>query len=89
MSFGGVPQANVSEGVICERGWRCLQATGSMPSTLVGIMASLTTPVAKTGVVTFSNFETDYLLVKAGDMPKPVAALRAAGHLVDSGREMP
>jgi hypothetical protein len=57
-----------------------------MPFTLVGVLASLTTPVARAGVgvFAFSTFDTDYLLVKAGDMAKAVTALRAAGHVVET-----
>jgi predicted N-acetyltransferase YhbS len=79
-------QEAVPEGVGSERGWSCLRVAGTMPFTLVGVLASITTPVARVGVgvFAFSTFDTDYLLVKAGDMPKAVAALRAAGHLVDA-----
>lgn len=75
-------QEAVPEGFVCERGWRCLLVAGSMPFTLVGVLASLTTPVAKAGVgvFAFSTFDTDYLLVKEGEFQKAVAALRAAGH---------
>jgi putative acetyltransferase len=85
------PQEVVPEGVACERGWRCLRVAGSMPFTLVGVLAALTTPVAKAGVgvFAFSTFDTDYLLVKAADMPKAVAALRAAGHRVDAEGVVP
>ncbi len=81
----------VPEGVVCEWDWRCLRVAGSMPFTLVGVLASLTTPVAKAGVgvFAFSTFDTDYLLVKAGDVPKAVAALRAAGHQVDAEGVVP
>lgn len=73
------------EGVVCEREWHCLRVAGSMPFTLVGVLASLTTPVAKAGVgvFAFSTFDTDYLLVKEVDFPMTVAALRAAGHEVE------
>jgi putative acetyltransferase len=79
-------QEIIPEGIVCERGWRCLRVEGSMPFTLVGVLASLTIAVAKAGigVFAFSTFDTDYLFVKEGDMPKAVAALRAAGHLVDA-----
>lgn len=78
-------QDAVPEGVVCERGWRCLRVAGAMPFTLVGVLASLTTPVARAGVgvFAFSTFDTDYLLVKDADFPKAVAALRAAGHVVE------
>jgi hypothetical protein len=60
--------------------------TGPKPLTLVGVLLSLTTPVAKAGVgvFVFSTFDTDYLLVKAGDQPKAVATLQAAGHGVET-----
>lgn len=79
-------QEAVPEGIVCERDWHCLRVEGSMPFTMVGVLAALTTPVAKVGigVFAFSTFDTDYLLVKEGDMPKAVAALRAAGHRVDA-----
>jgi hypothetical protein len=53
-----------------------------MPLSLAGVLASLTTPLAKAevGVFAFSTLDTDYLLVKAGDLPRAVAALWAAGH---------
>lgn len=38
---------------------------------------------AGVGVFAFSTFDTDYLLVKAERFPEAVAALRAAGHLVE------
>lgn len=57
-----------------------------MPFTLVGVLASLTTPIAQAGVgiFAFSTYDTDYLLIKATEMDKAVAALRAAGHEVDA-----
>ena len=75
----------VPEGIVCERGWRCLRVAGSMPFTCVGVLASLTTAVAKAGVgvFAFSTFDTDYLLVKADDLQKAIAALREAGHDVE------
>lgn len=70
---------------ICERGWCCLRVAGSMPFDLVGVLAALTAPVASAGigVFAFSTFGTDYLLVKQVDFANAVAALRAAGHLVE------
>ena len=77
-------QQAVPEGVVCERGWRGLRVAGAMPFSVVGVLASLTTPVARAGVgvFAFSTFDTDYLLVKETDLQKAVAALRAAGHEV-------
>ncbi|WP_174266078.1 ACT domain-containing protein [Gemmata massiliana] len=78
-------QELVPEGIHCERGWQCLRVAGAMPFTLVGVLASLTAPIARAGigVFAFSTFDTDYLLVKAERFPEAVAALRAAEHTVE------
>lgn len=78
-------QDAVPAGVTSEQGWRCLRVVGAMPFTLVGVLASLTAPVARAGVgvFAFSTFDTDYLLVKSGNLTAAVAALRAAGHAVE------
>ena len=75
----------VPDGVRCERGWRCLRVAGTMDFSMIGVVASLSTPLAAAGVGIFviSTFDTDYVLVKNGDFSKAVAALRAAGHAVD------
>ena len=77
-------QEAVPSGTHCEKGWRCVRVAGSMPFTLVGVLASLTSPLARAGVgvFAFSTFDTDYLLVKEADFPQAAAALRAAGHTV-------
>jgi len=79
-------QEVVPEGVVGERDWCCLRVAGTMPFTLVGVLASLTMPIARTGVgvFAFSTYDTDYLLVKTGEMHKAVAALRADGHEVEA-----
>jgi uncharacterized damage-inducible protein DinB len=84
-------QEVVPEGIVCERGWRCLRVEGTMPFTMVGVLASLTNPIAKAGVSVFSvsTFDTDYLLIKASDMPTACASLRSAGHLVEHEGVMP
>lgn len=77
-------QEVVPDGITCERDWCCLRVAGAMPFTLVGILASVTMPIARAGVGIFaiSTFDTDYLLAKETEMDRAVAALRAAGHEV-------
>lgn len=78
-------QETVPSGTHCESEWRCLRVAGSMPFALVGVLASLTTPIARAGigVFAFSTFDTDYLLVKEADFQQATSALRAAGHRVE------
>lgn len=78
------PEAVVPGDVQCERGWRCLRVAGTMPFTVVGVLASLVTPLAEAGISVFavSTFDTDYLLVKELDFEKAVAKLQKAGHSI-------
>ncbi len=75
-------QDAVPEGVVCEQGWRCLRVAGTIPFSVVGILASLTAPLAEAGISVFavSTFDTDYLLVKAEDLDRAVDILRRQSH---------
>jgi hypothetical protein len=55
-----------------------------MPFSVVGVLASLTTPLAEAGISVYaiSTFDTDYLLVKEKDRAAAVEALRGRGHSV-------
>jgi hypothetical protein len=76
-----------------ERGWRALCVAGPLDFGMVGVMARLTAPLAEAGVsvLALATFDTDYLLVREPDLLRAVAALRAAGHRVqtDSARQPP
>ena len=74
----------VPEGIVCEPDWRCFRVVGAMPFSVVGILATLTAPLADAGISIFaiSTFDTDYLLVKAADLEKAMDSLRRGGHTV-------
>ena len=76
------PEESVPEGIPCERGWRCLRVAGTIPFSVVGVLASLTTPLANAGISVFaiSTFDTDYLLIKGKDLAMAVDILRRQGH---------
>jgi uncharacterized protein len=67
-----------------ERDWRVLQVEGPMDLSLVGVLASLTKPLAEAGINLFaiSTFDTDYLLVEAEKYDAARVALEGAGHHV-------
>jgi hypothetical protein len=69
----------------CERGWRCLRVEGPLDFSEIGILASLTEVLAMADVSLFaiSTFDTDYLLVKEGDLQTAATALGEAGHRVE------
>ena len=77
-------QDAVPEGVVAERGWRCLRVAGTIPFSVVGVLASLAAPLAEAGIGVFavSTFDTDYLLVKEDDFEKAVAVLKQTGHSI-------
>lgn len=66
-----------------ERGYRCLKVLGPLDFGLTGILASLAVPLAEAGVSIFaiSTYDTDYLLVREGDLEKAKRALLASGHV--------
>lgn len=68
----------------CESGWRCLRVIGTIPFTISGVLASLTSPLAEADIPIFaaSTYDTDYLLVKAGDLGRAIESLRRAGHTI-------
>jgi hypothetical protein len=75
-------EEGVPAGVTAERGWRCLRVAGELDFALVGVLAALTAPLAEAGVSVFavSTYQTDYLLVRAEQWERALAALRDRGH---------
>ncbi len=67
-----------------ERGMRALKVQGPLEFTLIGVLASLSIPLAAAGVSIFalSTFDTDYILVKAYQLDSAIQALQQAGHTV-------
>jgi hypothetical protein len=78
------PQASVPEGVEREGGWCVLKLEGPFEFSEVGVLASVTAPLAEAGVGIFavSTFDTDYVLVKEEQLDPAVAALRGWSHEV-------
>ena len=78
-------QAAVPSGVRCERDYRALRVRGTLPPDLVGILVSIAEPLAQAGLSIFaiSTYDTDYVLVKARDLPAALEALQRAGHQVN------
>ena len=69
-----------------EGGWRALRVAGLLDFGLTGVLASLVGPLADAGVPVFAlgTFDTDWLLVRAGDLERALDALRAAGHRLEA-----
>ena len=78
-------EAAVPDSVKSDRGWRCLKVEGPLDFSLTGVLASLLAPLADAGISIFavSTFDTDYLLVKAGNLAHTAEVLIQAGHRVN------
>lgn len=78
------PEQRVPEGVKSERGFRLFRVEGQLDFSAVGILASLTHPLAEAGIpiLSVSTFDTDYLLVRESHLKKALAVLRANGHTI-------
>ncbi len=78
------PESSVPGDVGCEKGWRVLKLEGPFEFSEVGVLASVTAPLAEAGIAIFaiSTFDTDYVLVKEERLDLAFAALRERSHEV-------
>lgn len=76
------PQKFVPDHVLCEKNWRALKVEGPLDFSLTGILASISTILAKGGISIFavSTYDTDYVLVREKDMDSAVAALTGGSY---------
>ena len=78
------PAGRAPAGAAVETPWRCLRVVGPLDFALVGVLASLVGPLAdaRVSVVTFSTYDTDYVLVPTVQLGNAREALTRAGHRV-------
>lgn len=72
----------VPQGIKCEVGWRVLQVAGPFEFDAIGVLASLTSPLAVAGIslLTVSTYDTDYIFIQEEHYSQAVQVLRTAGH---------
>ena len=72
--------------VRADRGWRCLALHGPFALDVTGVAAEFTRVLAAAGVSIFviATFDSDSVLVPDRAAARAVAALRAAGHAVQT-----
>ena len=78
------PAAQVPPGIQAERDWRLLKFAGPFAFESVGILASVTAPLARAGIslLAVATFDTDYVLIKTARLDEALHVLGAAGHTV-------
>lgn len=69
---------------VCEPGWRLIEAEGPLDFGLVGVLRSITTPLAEAGISVFaiSTYDTDYLMIKDVHLQNAIKALTKAGFTI-------
>lgn len=75
----------VSDRVTASCDWSCLRIAGSIEFSETGVIAGLSSTLARAGLSLFvvSTYDTDYLLVRTFELEAACAALRGAGHVVE------
>jgi hypothetical protein len=76
------PEEAVPPDTQAEGGWRALKVPGPIPFEQTGVLASIAGPLAQAGISIFavSTYDTDYVLVKAEDVERALAALESPPH---------
>jgi len=75
-------ESSVPDYVRAERGWAGFKLQGPFPLNEVGVLASVLTPLAESGIsiLACSSFDTDYVFVRKTDLEKAEKVLIKAGH---------
>lgn len=70
-------------GARVEGGWKAIKIKGPMDFALTGVLSAFLEPLAAACIPIFaiSTFDTDYILVKAGQVEEAVSVLEEAGHM--------
>jgi hypothetical protein len=80
------PAQRIPADIHADRDWRCFKLHGPFPFSLVGILNSVTIPLAEAniGIFAISTYDTDYVLVKERNLQHAIDTLTTAGHTVHS-----
>ncbi|QEE14670.1 ACT domain-containing protein [Promethearchaeum syntrophicum] len=67
-----------------EKSWRAIKIIGPLYFSLTGIIATLSTALAKAGIsiFAFSTYNTDYVLVKEKNVEQSIEVLEKSGHKI-------
>ena len=67
-----------------QAGWRALKIHGPFDFDVIGVLASLTEPLAQAGIslLTISTYDTDYIFIQEKNFSQAVEELSAAGHII-------
>ena len=64
--------------------WRCFKIDGSFDLSQIGVISSISSPLADAGISIYviSTYDTDYFLVKDDNLEKSISVLSNFGHSI-------
>ncbi len=79
-----IPENLIPVNCKSEKGWRAIKIIGPLYFSLTGIIANLSTVLAKAGIsiFTFSTYNTDYIFVKEENLEQSKEVLEKNGHKI-------
>ena len=65
-----------------DRNWRCFRIDGSFDLNQIGVISSISSPLADAGISIYviSTYDTDYFLVKDNNLDQTISTLSDIGH---------
>lgn len=72
-------------GAVVNQPWRALRVAGTLDFSMIGVLSTLTGALAEASISVFalSTYDTDYLLVPAGESTAAARALRGVAAIAD------
>lgn len=72
------------ESDVAEYGWRAIRIVGTLDFSLIGILSKISTILAQAKITIFavSTYNTDYILVKAGQLENAIEVLTQNGYQI-------
>jgi hypothetical protein len=76
------PEMNIPDNITSSRGWRVIKIEGKFDFNEIGVLNSITTPLAKAQIslLTTSTYDTDYILIQESHYDRARLVLKNAGH---------
>jgi hypothetical protein len=64
--------------------WRCFKIDGSFDLNQIGVISSISSPLADAGISIYviSTYDTDYFLIKEQNLEKTISVLSNSGHYI-------
>ncbi len=75
-------ESNIPNNIKSERDWRILKVEGPLDFSLIGIISSISSVLAKQKISVFviSTYDTDYILIKEKYLRKSIDSLQDEGY---------